>query len=243
MSRWIGLTAGLAIVAAPAGAQLNSLPVFVSPKGGTGFTVAVDYGRGLNTESGENTTLAARASLGLGPFAIGGGIASANPRVGTLGRKTEVQYMGNASLRILGGALVPVAVNLHAGVGVLNRDVATGVERREITVPFGLGLGLSLPTPGFAFEPWVAPRYTIRVIDQGAATETQNGFGASAGIRLGFANGLSLEAAFDWTDLSSATLVGALTNPNVPSTQPAVFGLGLSYTFRLPGIGVPGPGL
>lgn len=235
MRRLLGTVFCLLTVSAPVAGQLNSLPVMVSPKGGTGFTLALDYGRGLNPESGQNTALGARAVLGLGPVSLGGGIGTVNPRITTSTRDTELQYMVNGALRVLGGAFLPVAVNIHGGAGFLDRTVA-GVQRKEINIPVGIGLALNVPTPGFSFEPWVAPRFSLRRVEESGVSDNQTGFGLSAGIGLGFAMGLGLHVAVDWSDLGAATLL----SPNdIIGVQPAVFGIGLNYTFRLPGLGVP----
>lgn len=242
MQRLNVLVCILAAVSAPLAGQLNTLPVMVSPKGGTGFMLAVDYGRGLNTESGENSAVGARAALGLGPVSIGAGAGTVNPRISTVSslRDTELQYMVNGAIRVLGGAFVPVAINIHGGAGFLNRTL-DGAERKEINIPVGIGIGLNVPTPGFSFEPWVAPRFSVRRVEEGGVSDTQTGFGLSAGIGLGFAMGLGLHVALDWSDLSAATL---LSPDDVIGIKPAVFGIGLNYTFRLPGLGVPvAPGI
>lgn len=217
----------------PVHAQLNSLPVIVSPKGGTGFTLAADYGRGLNAESGKNTAVGVQGSLGFGAFSAGVGLGIVNPQVPPGDRETEFQYMGTAALRIFGGPLVPVAVNIHGGVGVLSTDVSATQDRREIKIPVGVGIALNIPATAFSFEPWVAPRYTIVRVSQSGASDSQSGFGLSAGIALGFANGLGIRAAVDWVDLDAATLIAPA---DIPGIQPAVFGVGLSYTFRLPSL-------
>ncbi len=227
------LVAGLMVLAAApsANAQLNSMPVFLSPKGGTGLTLAVSYGRGLNGDSQKNTALAARATLGFSAITIGGGIGTYNPQVLGTGRESEVQYMANAALRILGGAFLPVAVNVHGGVGFFKKDAGTGVLRRTLNIPVGVGLALNIPASAFSIEPWVAPRFNFVRVNQQNTEDFQTGFGASAGINIGFANGLGAFAAVDWSDLSAATLF----NPNdVLAIQPGVFGVGLSHSFRLP---------
>lgn len=235
MRRLFATVLCLAVVSVPAAGQLNSLPVMVSPKGGSGITVALDYGRGLNQESDKNTALGVRAMLGLGPLGIGAGIGTVNPVVSPNQRDTELQYMVNASLRLVGGALVPVAINLHGGAGFLDRTV-NGAQRDELYIPVGIGLALNLPTPGFSFEPWVAPRVSVRRSQTSGVSDYQTGFGMSAGVGLGFAMGLGLHVAVDWSDLPAATLL----SPNdVAAIQPAVFGIGINYTFRLPGVRVP----
>ncbi len=234
-----GLIMGLSLLASPAVAQMNSIPVMFNPKGGTGLLVALDVGKGMNDESGKNTALAFRSALGIGPVTIGGGIGIVNPdQGGTVGRKSQTQYMGNFALRVFGGGLLPVSISLQGGVGVL--DVAD-LGQKVVTVPVGLGIGFSVPTPGFSFEPWFAPRYTMVRNEDVTFTETvtQNGFGISAGVNLNFLMGLGLHIAGDWQKNPTEFITGT-TTPSVLETKPFVFGIGLNYTFTIPGLpGVP----
>jgi hypothetical protein len=233
------LLSGVILIVPPAVAQMNSIPVYFNPKGGTGLMVAVDLGRGMNAESGKNTAAAFRTALGVGPVTIGGSVGFVNPDEGGLvGRELERQYMGNVALRVFGGGLLPVSLSLQGGVGVLKLDDA-GID--IITVPIGLGIGFSIPTPGFSFDPWIAPRYTMVRNKDVTFTETvtQNGFGISAGVNLNFLMGLGLHIAGDWQKNPTEFITGT-TTPTVLETKPFVFGIGLNYTFRIPGLpGVP----
>ena len=237
MKRFVGSTAAFALavglVVVPAAAQLNSIPVYFNPKGGTGFTLGVDFGKGINTESGKNTAFAARASVGGGPITIGAGIGTVNPRVG-LARETEVQYMGTLGLRVFGGPLLPVSIGLQGGVGFLSQDVTPTTTLKSLNIPIGIGIGLSAPTPGFSFDPWIAPRVQISRTELGPDSQTRAGFGVSGGVNLAFVMGLGLHVAFDWLKLPSKTS-GAL---NLLEVQPATIGIGVHYTFGPPGIPV-----
>ncbi len=233
MKRSVGLVAalalGFAVFTSPAAAQLNSIPVYFNPKGGTGFTLAGDFGKGVNTESGKNTALGVRASFGGGPFSIGAGIGTVNPTVGAQ-RESEIQYMGNAALRLVGGPLIPVSVAVQAGVGYLKQDIPAGtttVSVKTLNVPIGVGIGLSVPTPGFSFDPWIAPRVTINAVEILGTTVSNSGVGVSGGVNLAFVMGLGLHLGFDWT--------------KVGGVSPFIIGAGVHYKFGPPG--VPAPGL
>ena len=225
---------GMALIVRPAVAQMNSIPVYFNPKGGTGLMVAIDLGRGVNDESGKNTAAAFRTALGIGPVTIGGSVGLVNPDEGGLvGRELESQYMGNIALRLFGGGLLPVSISLQGGVGVLD---ISDINTKIVTVPVGLGLGFSIPTPGFSFDPWIAGRYTfVRTKDATfpvAATANQNSFGISGGLNFNFLMGLGFHVAGDW-QRNPAEL-------SIPKTKPFVLGIGLNYTFRMPGLpGVP----
>lgn len=224
----------LALVAQPAMAQLNSIPVYFNPKGGTGLMLAADYGKGLNDESGKNGAFAARASLGIGPFSFGGGVGAVQGG-GVTGDDYEIQYMGNAALRVLGGGLMPVSVSLQAGVGFTSID-ADGAD--FLTIPVGLGIAVNVPTPGFSVDPWVAARYTLHRSSIGALPSfDQNAVGLSGGIDLNFLMGLGLHLAADWESIGSKTVSPTFT---ALKTTPLVFGIGLHYVFTIPGLpGVP----
>ena len=223
------LIMGFSLLAGPAVAQMNSIPVYFNPKGGTGLMVAVDLGRGINAESEKNTAVAFRTALGIGPVTIGGSVGLVNPDEGGLvGRELETQYMGNIALRVFGGGLLPVSISLQGGVGVL--DIS---DTKIVTVPIGLGIGFSVPTPGFSFDPWIAGRYVFVRNEVALVTANQNSFGISGGLNFNFLMGLGFHVAGDWqkNPFKSAT---------VPETKPFVLGIGLNYTFRIPGLpGVP----
>jgi opacity protein-like surface antigen len=211
--------------AAPASAQLDGIPVYFNPKGGTGFTLAGDYGRGINDDSGKRNAVAGRVVLGVSAFSLGAGVGRVSG---------ETSFQGTAAIRVFGGAFVPVAVSIQAGLGYSQPgDGAT--ETTVYNVPIGIGFGLNIPTPGFLFEPWVAPRFSLSRVEANGQSENQTGFGLSGGVTIGFAMGLALHAALDWADIDTATFTPA----QALSTQPMTLGIGVSYTFRLPGLGVP----
>ncbi len=227
------LIMGLTFIAGPAAAQMNSIPVMFNPKGGTGLLVALDVGRGINDESGKNTALAFRSALGIGPLTIGGGIGIVNPdKGGLVGRETETQYMGNFALRVFGGGLLPVSISLQGGVGVLD---ISDLNTKIVTVPIGLGIGFSIPTPGFSFDPWVAGRYAFVRNEVLSSTANQSSFGISGGLNFNFLMGLGFHVAGDWQ--RNPAKLGTLS---IPETKPFVLGIGLNYTFTRPGLpGVP----
>ena len=232
------LIMGLSLFASPAVAQMNSIPVYFNPKGGTGLMVAVDLGRGINDESGKNTAVAFRTALGIGPVTIGGSIGVVNPdQAGTVGREFQTQYMGNFALRVFGGGLLPASISLQGGVGVLDiSDLSTKV----VTVPIGLGIGFSVPTPGFSFDPWIAGRYAFVRNEVESLTANQNSFGISAGLNFNFLMGLGFHVAGDWQKNPLKIVTSGLDTLTLLETKPFVLGIGLNYTFRIPGLpGVP----
>jgi hypothetical protein len=216
-----------ATLADPLAAQLNSMPVHYSPKGGTGFTVYGDFGKGLNEESGENTAFAARAVLGVSAITLGVGVGTVNASIpGLSSDENNFQWMAMAAFRILGGGPIPAAINIQAGYGRLATDSIA-----EVNVPVGVGLSVSAPVPGITLEVWGAPRISYRRVTVGASSETQTGFGLSGGINFGFSIGLGGYVALDWQSLSDVTdgdfpLIGG---------NPALLGVGVSWNIKLPG--------
>ena len=238
MKRHAGIMASMvlsaAVFAQPATAQLRGSPVYFNPRGGSGLMLALDYGRGVNDESGKTNTFAGRASLGIGPFSLGGGIGATD--VGS-GDDYELQYMGNTALRIFGGGLLPVSLSLQAGIGILD---ISDLDSKFLSFPVGLGLGINVPTPGFSFDPWIAGRYTIHRTEIGTMESfDQNAWGVSGGVDLNFLIGLGLHLSVDWESIPEDTDALLFTTLGA-SSQPLVFGIGLHYVFTIPGLpGVP----
>lgn len=238
MKRHVAIMASMVLSAAafsqPAKAQLNGLPVYFNPRGGSGLMIAADYGRGMNDESGESNTFAGRASLGIGPFSIGGGVGASDVG-GTSGEDYAIQYMGNAALRIFGGGLLPVSLSLQAGFGV--QDISD-LSSKFITVPVGLGLGINIPTPGFSFDPWIAGRYTLHRSEIGTMESfDQKAWGLSMGADLNFLMGLGLHISADWESIPEVTTSDPFTGL---ASSPFLLGIGLHYVFSIPGLpGVP----
>ena len=238
MKRHVAIMASMVLSAAgfvqPATAQLSGLPVYFNPRGGSGLMLALDYGRGMNDDSGNSNTFAGRASLGIGPFSLGGGIGASDVG-GTSGEDYQIQYMGNAALRIFGGGLLPVSLSLQAGIGILD---ISDLDSKLLSFPVGLGLGINVPTPGFSFDPWIAGRYTIHRNEIGTMESfDQNAWGLSAGADLNFLMGLGLHIAVDWESIPEVTTAAPFTGL---ASQPFVLGIGLHYVFTIPGLpGVP----
>jgi opacity protein-like surface antigen len=218
----------LATAVGPTTAQFIGMPVMASPKGGSGLTLGLNYGKGVNDDSGKNAAWAAVVRYGLSALSIGGAVGTLNPQVGTTGRQTEVQAMANGAYRLVGGALSSFSINVNSGVGYLQTETGTGASRSVVNVPVGLGASINIPLTGFALEPWVSPRANFVRTIQGSADVWRTGYGVSVGINLGVANGIGIQAGFDWSDLDAGTLVSP---GDLPAVSPALLGFGFTYTF------------
>src|SRR2546428_1352045 len=149
------LTLGLALLTTPAAAQWLGEPAWNNPKAGTGFTIYGDYTR-PNNDAGGGNAVGGRVTLGAGTFTLTGGVSSwkadlVSPRITTFG--------GTAAFRLLGGSLIPVAVNLQLGGGHSLEITSSTVAPPVQTMLLGAA-GLCVPpaTPGVGVEAYVSTR-------------------------------------------------------------------------------------
>jgi len=207
-------------------AQLPGIPIYntVVP---AGFTIAADVAFPSSSQH-LKTSFAATGAYGTGPFgftlSMGGTIVELNA-----GDVVQAAIGGTVNWKIFGGPLIPLAVNLQAGVAFWeigdpsppivpeDTDIPKLVEWR---VPVGVSFVLTIPTPGMAIKPWIAPRVdyrrtTLSGLDlSNDATE----FAFSIGLDLAFLNGLGARAAYDWLQSDGKTL--------------STIGVGLNYSFK-----------
>src|SRR6267142_5255332 len=101
------------VLAIPASAQWSGMPIWNNPKGGTGVTIDGDVGF-PNSDLGKGNAYGARATLGLTNLSLTAGVASWKPD--GAGSSTTT-WAGVAGFRVIGGSLMPVALNIQAGAG------------------------------------------------------------------------------------------------------------------------------
>jgi hypothetical protein len=179
------LTLGLAAsITTAAEGQALGMPV-VNNGAPTGFTIGADVGFANDDYYGGGTGVAGRAALGLGFFGVSGQISHFSPKEGDGAWSPAVA----ASLRLLGGPLVPFRVMLQGGVG---HWAFSDVHFTH--VPLSLGFAATIPNPAFAIKPWIAPRIDILHSD---VNGTDTKFGFSGGIDLSLINGMTIRAAYD----------------------------------------------
>ena len=164
---------------------------------------------------GDDKGWAAGATLaaGLGPFGASATLARATIErdAGTTHQTTAT---GAASLRVFGGPLVPLSIQWQAA-GSVGLDGDTHPWRGSL----GIGAALTIPIPVLSIKPWVAPRADYF----GGQTVGGSSLKAalSAGVDLGFLNGLGVRFAYD-------SRVGW----DRPDEGPAGVSIGVSYAFR-----------
>lgn len=222
------LTLGLAaLLTVPAAAQWTGMPVWNSPKGGTGLTIYGDYGVvGTATDSTALTALhgnafGARASLGLGTLTLTAGVASF--KSDSLNDRTTT-YGGQVDMRLIGGSLLPVAVNLQGGVAGSGKVTSGGPTNLPALtrVTGAVGISVPLPTPGVSIEPYFSPgiRFTHRSDATTGTSTNQTKFGFTVGANLGFSALFGIHAAYDYEKTDTGNL--------------ATFGVGGHLSFHLP---------
>ena len=202
-------------IGTPASAQWLGMPVWNSPKGGTGITISGDYGK-PNSDWGKGNAFGARGTLGLGSLSATLGFASWKPSGATTSAKS---IGGDAAFRVIGGSLLPININLLVGGG---RTTATG-SPGITTIVAGGGASLTLPTPGVSLEPYVS--LTNRWHHVGASgptpSNTNSGFGWTIGANLGFGGFMGAHIAYDSEKLNGGGTGGIL-------------GIGLNLSLKVP---------
>jgi hypothetical protein len=176
MKRILAVVSVAALAAAPAAAQFAGMPVWNSPKGGTGITVHADLGM-PNGDAGKGTAFGGRASLGLANLTLTAGMSSWKPEGAP---ESSTSFGGSAAFRVIGGSLMPVAINLVAGVA---RSSEIGTSPASTNIIAGAGVSAGLPTPGVSIEPYISltNRWTAT-----SGFDTESNVGVTFGANLGF---------------------------------------------------------
>ncbi|MGE5926940.1 MAG: hypothetical protein ACM357_06280 [Gemmatimonadota bacterium] len=209
-----------ATATAPASAQVLGLPV---ENAGvvSGLGVSIDGGL-PSDEAGGGHAFGATAALGFGPLGVTARVSRYSPDV------ADPLWSAGATLnyKVFGGPLVPIAATLQAGAGYASPDVACvppgACDVNEWRFPVGLGISLTIPNPALAIKPWIAPRVDIVRTSLDGESSTETDFGISGGVQLNLLTGLGLHATYDLM----------MVDPE----NRGIFGAGLHYNFRIPGL-------
>jgi len=200
----------IALGAAPAAGQWWGMPVWNSPRGGTGVTISGDFGK-PNDVYGGGTAWAGRASLGLGTLTVTAGVATYKTELDTV-RITS--WGGQADFRVIGGSLLPAAVNLQAGAA--RTSEVEGQAQTHVTG--AVGFSVPLPTPGISLEPYFSPGIRYRNLGPTNGSSTQFGYAIGANASFGL---FGVHVAYDNEKRKGGGSVGVL-------------GLGLHVALKLP---------
>lgn len=216
----------LAVTAAAAGkaaGQVEGLPVenagIVS-----GLGLSLD-GAIPNDAARGGHAFGATAALGLGPLGVTARVSRFSPDIPAL---SDPLWSAGATVnyKVFGGPLVPIAATLQAGAGYSSDDsrcLSPGAcDISDWRFPIGLGVSLTIPNPALAIKPWIAPRIDVVRHSEDGASSTTTDFGISGGVQLNLLTGLGLHATYDLM----------MVDPE----NRGIFGAGLHYNFRIPGL-------
>jgi hypothetical protein len=174
-----------------AAAQVLGIPV-VNNGAPTGINIGADVGFS-NADYGKGTAVGGRAAIGLGFFGISAGISRWQSSAD--GADAIWSPGGAATLRLLGGPLVPFRITMQAGVGHWSIG-----DVKFTHVPVSLGIAATIPNPAFAIKPWIAPRIDVLHNSGGnIITGTDTHFGISGGVDIVLLSGLMIRGAYDRT--------------------------------------------
>jgi hypothetical protein len=215
----LALAAGFALMARPAAAQVAGLPVFNTP---VPLGVSAGLDAGFNgDEAGGGTAFGASVGYGSGIVGITATLATWSPDDGD----AITSIGGTMGVRVLGGPLNPLSVQLQGGVGFWKQDAGVAGDVEFLHVPLGVAVGMVIPSPAVSLRPWIAPRLDLLHADTEDVTDEGDwltDFGLSAGLDLAFIGGLGLRAAYDVVSRDD--------------DRPSVFSVGVNYVFSLPGL-------
>ncbi|HEX6645283.1 MAG TPA: hypothetical protein VF037_11410 [Gemmatimonadales bacterium] len=214
------MSIALATAAAPAMAQVQGLPV---ENAGVVSGLGLSFDAGLpNEAAGGGHAFGATAALGLGALGVTARVSRYSPDI------DDPLWSAGATLnyKVFGGPLVPIAATLQAGAGYASPEFACvppgACDVNQWRFPIGLGVSVTIPNPALAIKPWIAPRVDIVRTSLDGTSETETDFGVSGGVQLNLLTGLGLHATYDLM----------MADPE----NRGIFGAGLHYTFRLPGL-------
>lgn len=213
MKRIAAVAALVTLVALPAAAQWAGMPAWNNPKGGTGVTINGDVGI-PNSDAGKGTAFGARATLGLANISFTAGLATWKPD-GAGERTTSVG--GVAQFRVIGGSLIPIALNLQLGAGTQSAISGTGPLPKMTNILAGAGLSVNVPTPGINIEPYLSISSRWHK-PSGGSTESNIGWVLGANVGFGM---LGLHVAYDSESYGGGRTAG-------------VIGIGAHFSLKAP---------
>ena len=198
MNRVLSAAALAVTIATPAAAQWAGMPVWNSPKGGTGITISADYAR-PNADWGKGNAFGARGTAGLGSLSLTAGFTSWKPDT----TNAVKSFGGDAAFRVIGGTLLPINVNLLVGGARSTQSGSPDVT----SLLAGGGVSVSLPTPGISIEPYVSLTNRWR---KASGRPRDSNFGWTIGANLGFGGIFGAHVAYDSESLGSGSTGGII---------------------------------
>jgi hypothetical protein len=221
MQRAILVVGLFAFVAERAAAQWLGMPSWNSPKGGRGVGIFADYGQ-PNADASKGAAYGGRVTFGAGTAMVTVGASSWEPE-NSSGRVTS--WGGSLQARLIGGSLLPVAVNLQVG-GAYHGQGTSGTRTlpEASTAQGAVGLSAPLPIPLIRVEPYFSPgvRYHRYWNVPAGARKEETNFGWVLGANVGF-DALGIHVAYDSEKFGDGT-------------THVVIGIGASLEISVPGL-------
>ncbi len=196
------------LVAVPATGQLVGFPVFAIPSGDgdASTTVALQWSRGLNSDSGENPGYVAYGVRSMERISF-------SVAVGRLiGDIDEFTFGGQVAYHLLsdGG---DAQISVQAGVGYMALSAASDVTLLTgdlTTMNFPIGVALEARPSEFG-RIWIMPRLNLFRESDDVTSKTRKQLGFSLGGSISSEGGFGIHAGLDFVDLKdSAPLIGAI---------------------------------
>jgi hypothetical protein len=184
-----------------AAAQWQGMPIWNNPKGGTGVILSGDVGF-PNTDAGKGTAFGARAELGLTALSLTAGVSSWKPD--GAGSSTTT-WGGVGQFRLIGGSLIPLALNIQVGAGTGSAINTGTVTQDKITNYFaGAGVSVNVPTPGINIEPYLSVSNRWHS-ESGGSTVSNIGWVLGANVGFGM---FGMHIAYDSESYGGGTTSG-----------------------------------
>jgi len=203
------------VAAGSATAQLPGIP-YGPVQTGLGLSISADYGK-PNDDAGGGSAYGVTAGLGFSRFGISASLGAWDPDAVT---DAGISYAGRLGMKLFGGGLNPLTVGAQVAVSSVSLDFGgvTGDQRQTAFLP---GVFARINPPLFPLKPWANVYYVTG--DNVSFEEVRVAAGLDFNLLLGF----GVHAGYDWGNDGGSTL-----------------GVGAHFTFRVPGLGVPGvPGM
>ena len=192
------------LVATPAVGQLHNFPVYSlgqGPAAGATF-VAGTFARGLDANSGEQSSFAAAVGRGMEKVSVAGSAGY------TASATDELSLAASVAVHLLSDDSTPVQLSLQGGVGWISPGVTL------LSFPIGIAISGRPSDSGTSIRPWVMPRldiqrsgeFTVGPITVPSLTNTD--IGTSAGVTITGETGVGAHLAIDWVNREGGSPFG-----------------------------------
>jgi len=207
----------VAAIALAATAQVASaqLPGIPYSPVETGLGISIAADYGHpDNKAGGGSAYGVTGGIGFSRFGLSASVGAMKPT----GFSSQTSVGGRLGMKLFGGGLNPITVGAQVGFGSTKYTVLTTTTRVTEIMP---GAFVRLSPPLFPLKPWGQVYYVTG--NSNVTKEARFAVGANFNLLLG----LGVHAGYDWGDKAGS-----------------YWGVGAHFSFRVPGLGVPGvPGM